>query len=215
MRLVIAALATLALAAAATAGCTINHRTSEYACAQHGDCAQGRVCSGGFCVVSGVIPDAPTADARPPDAPTTCPEPCTNCNFETMQCNVDCPLEDCESRVVCPAGWNCYIECRTPDSCRAGVDCRDAASCDIQCLATNSCRGVVCGPGKCNVHCAGTNSCQAIGNIPSVTCGPSCACDVTCQPLSSCASPSCTSAACDPPGRGCSSTPAGCNTCAP
>jgi hypothetical protein len=139
MRLVGAWITVVVVAAALATSCSINHRSSDYACTQQSDCEAGRTCVGGFCVDDGLPKDARTGvdattpvDARPvvdaqPDAPVqpVCPSQCTSCNFAMHECRIDCTQTNCVTQaVVCPPGWNCDIACSTQGACDEGIDCR-------------------------------------------------------------------------------------------
>jgi len=222
-KLALAWLSTLAIAAS----CSVTHRSGEYTCDTTTDCTGGRVCSDGYCVVvgggidapgpgkdGGPLPDAPKPDAPPPPQ---CPDECTSCNLPAKECRIQCGANSTQAcngmtPVVCPAGWNCDIECNRTNDCRFGVDCTDAASCTIECRGGGACRGVNCGDGKCDVQCTGFNSCSSM-----VNCNNSCECDVACtgSGTQTCGGDqgqavSCGSIACDDPSDGgCTSQPDG------
>jgi hypothetical protein len=220
MKLVIAWLALVGLAAIVATSCSVSHRSGEFTCNSSADCvgeAAGRICSGGFCVVPGAGIDAPmlhdapkiTFDASIPDA-DACPAQCTSCDLGQMTCNIVCTnaSQNCANTVTCPAGFHCTIGCTPGNACK-DVDCLDAASCNVTCSGSGSCRQVSCGPTPCDVSCTGQSSCRG------VACGLSCACDVTCGDLASCENVFCSHQVCDGPiGAGCSSQldPI-CNTC--
>lgn len=199
--------------AVAVLGCSINHRSDQYACTVTSDCEPGRVCDNGYCVVSGGGGglDAPRADAPKPDidAAVSCPMPCTSCDMEAKTCTIDCEKTSCSSEIACPPGYKCNVLCNTDDSCRAGVSCEKSTSCTVECSGSRTCRDVVCGPGPCAVTCSGARSCR------DVACGDSCACDVTCTGFQSCTQGiQCTSLACRPGARpGCTSAPPFCQSC--
>jgi hypothetical protein len=199
------ALVTLAI----VAGCSIDHRTDQYACSPTAPCGDGRVCDQGFCVVAGTI-DAPRGDGPPSsnDA-NNCPAPCTSCNVQQKTCTVNCQLTSCASLITCPAGYKCDIQCNTDNACRSGISCQTAAGCTIECSGRQACEKVQCGPGPCAVTCSGPNSCR------DVACNNSCACDVICTGNQSCSRGiQCTSFACrNPTGPGCTSMPSFCRTC--
>ncbi len=148
-KLIGAWLATLALAAIVAASCSINHKSDDYTCTTQADCGPDRVCSGGYCVLTGVqdakvdSPTTPPPDARI-DAPMEmCPPQCTSCNVNTKQCNIDCAVTSCtQAAIVCPAGWDCDIKCSTNNACAMGVNCANAASCALTCSGQGSCRNV-------------------------------------------------------------------------
>ncbi len=198
----------LAVAAMTVGSCSINHKSDEFTfCERNTDCSTGQTCIQGVCTSSdgGVV----LVDAKPPLDAFECPTQCTSCRPEAMECKIDCAVSPatCNSHIVCPAGWNCDIQCTTGGSCRNGVDCTDAKSCGIVCKGSNSCRGVQCGEGKCGITCSGTSSCR------DVACGSSCACDVECQDPSLCDNVVCSSPACNTFAGGCSSQFPTCNTC--
>ncbi|HSR95925.1 MAG TPA: hypothetical protein VLM79_02590 [Kofleriaceae bacterium] len=203
--------------AVATGGCSVNHRSGDFACEKQADCSTGRTCVDGFCV-------AMQADAAVPgdgkvDAPTTdanlCPSSCTSCSNDSKTCNIDCAALGgaCNRPVRCPEGWNCNLLCSTPGSCRNGVTCPGGGlSCDVTCSGRGSCSEFTCNSGPCDIRCTGTDTCT------SISCGNACACDINCATDSSCASKiTCRSDECRA-GRGCTSVsplPTLCNACVP
>ena len=217
MKLIVAWLAAFTLAAVTSASCSVPHKSTAYECATQADCADlpGRVCNGGYCVVTGTtgdaaLPDAPKppGDGAPDAPPNACPAQCTSCDLGQKTCKIDCAVTSCTTaEIVCPTGWNCSIGCSTPNSCRNGIDCTSAASCAIACTGSGSCRDLACGTGKCTVSCTGQNACR------QVSCGDACACDVTCSNGASCEQVMCTSFGCGTLGGGCTSLRPGCNTC--
>lgn len=210
-------LAVLVVLAVIAVSCSINHVTGEYECDTTADCTNnglaGRVCSDGLCVV----PGGPKMDAAV-DSPTTdgstdasgCPAQCTSCNLSKKECTINCAIAPggCQNAVVCPAGFNCIVQCGPQNSCRNGINCLMTLSCVIDCTGSGSCRNLACGPGPCDVNCAGNGSCRG------VACGQSCACDVTCGGLADCTTVTCTAPQCrDFLTGGCSSMFNGCDTC--
>jgi hypothetical protein len=200
----------IVVALALAAGCSISHRTQDYACTTNMDCKDGRVCNQGFCIVPGSI-DAPKppGDAHPDTPGNNCPAECTSCNVSQKTCTIDCSqtsVVDCNNKVACPAGYHCDILCNRDGMCRNGVDCTGGASCAVMCSSGNTCQGVECGPGPCDVTCSGTSSCEG------VSCNNSCACDINCTGSQSCRSIFCTSPLCSS-GFGCTSVPVGCHSC--
>lgn len=211
---------------AIAASCSITHRSGEYACVTTADCDGGRSCSSGYCIVvgSGVDAPGPIKDGGDrPDAPRMvdapepqdCPSGCSSCDIPRKECRIVCGApgaQPCNSMtaVVCPAGWNCDIECNRTNDCRFGVNCTNAASCAVECKGGGACRGVTCGEGKCDVLCSGFNSCSSM-----VNCNNSCECDVACtgQGTQTCGGDlgqavSCGTVACDDPtDGGCTSQP--------
>jgi hypothetical protein len=188
--------------------CSISHRSGDYACTMQSECATGRLCVGGFCVLSSTI-DAPGGNGDGPHADSNngCPAACTSCNVAARSCTIDCSMGGCSGPVTCPTGYNCNIQGNTDGACRNGVDCQNGASCVVSCTGANSCRGVQCGDGLCNVACIGTSSCR------NVACNSSCKCDVACTGTSSCADTiQCTTSACRN-GLGCSSLLPSCHSC--
>lgn len=175
-------------AGSALAGCSIDRRSSAFACQGNGDCESGRMCIDQLCVV-------PNKDAG-----GDCPQGCTRCEGGT--CYVDCTSARCDN-FDCPAGFKCNITCGT-GRC-TDIDC-GASDCDVLCEGANACIDVDCGTGKCNVVCSGRRSCT------EVTCDDSCGCQVTCDGLVSCTDVTCPMGCNE--GNGCSSTAAAaCNTC--
>lgn len=214
MKLVVAWLSVLVLASISAGSCSINHRSGEFECSKQSDCPDGRVCTGGYCVVPGGTVDAPKSDGpaidgTPGDGPmNNCPPQCTSCDQGSHTCKIDCAVTSCNSQVVCPTGWNCDVACTVSNSCRSGVKCPAGAnSCNITCSGTGSCRSLECGTGKCDVACTGSMSCRG------VDCGNSCGCDVKCGPGATCEAVQCTAFQCDT-GLGCSSMVVpSCRTC--
>lgn len=220
----------IAVALALAAGCSVNHRSTDFACSAEQRCADGRTCVDGFCVIAA---DSGAVDTPGPlgDA-AVCPSPCTSCNPAQKICTVDCSLNSdvCNRAVSCPAGWNCNVLCSINNQCNSGVSCGGAASCTITCSGRQTCRTVTCGTGACNVTCLGPASCNnqvtcgtgacnvnCSGNLAcggEVSCGQACACDVRCQLNASCAAvlckPGCLGTT--PPAL-CISTTNGCNSC--
>jgi len=187
----------------ALAGCSVNHRSGDFACDKQSDCSAGRSCIEGFCVFpddSG-IPDGPHADAA------VCPSVCTSCNLDQKSCTIDCALNGgCKTQVICPLGFSCDVRCSGDGACASGVSCTGSTSCKITCSGTQSCRNLSCGLGPCNVACTGNASCD------QVNCGLACACDVSCSATSLCRTLTC-KPNCLAAGRGCTSLTVGCNTC--
>ena len=199
---------------AVLAGCSVSHKSQEFACTHSNDCAShpGTVCDNGFCVVPSTI-DAPGMKMdgpRPPDGGgNNCPTGCTSCNVQQKTCTIDCNAgANCNNSVQCPAGYHCDIKCDTDNACRNGVSCVGGASCTVECSGQSSCRNVECGTGPCDVTCSAQDSCRG------VSCNNSCACDVLCTGQQSCTSGTvtCTSLLCQS-GAGCSSVMAGCHSC--
>jgi hypothetical protein len=188
--------------AIALAGCSVSHRSGDFACDKQSDCAAGRSCIEGFCVLpadSGV-PDTPHSDAA------VCPSVCTSCNLDQRSCTIDCALNGgCKQQVNCPLGFSCDVQCSRDSACSNGVSCAGSTSCKVTCSGTQSCRNVSCGLGACAISCTGSASCDGL------TCGSSCACDVTCNGIALCRNLSC-KPGCAVGGR-CTSLPLGCNTC--
>jgi hypothetical protein len=192
--------------------CSITHKSDSFACGPNGECASGRTCEDGFCVVTG----GPLDDARKPgdDAPikepdaNKCPDQCTTCDLDNSQCLIDCTQANCDGPVKCPPGFSCEIDCNEDGSCTHGVDCTDSVSCDVTCTGDGSCKGVVCGDGRCDVTCLGDQSCR------TVNCEKSCACDVTCGDAADCTAVTCTAPQCDGAfGGGCRSSNFMCDSC--
>jgi hypothetical protein len=199
--------ATVVCIALLLTACTINHASDKYACTKNTDCDPGRVCSDGFCVVSGSQVDASHIDAPRGGDGGQCPAGCTSCNVAQKTCTINCMLGSCNGQVTCPTGYKCDIQCNTDGSCKNGINCQNAASCNVECQSQNSCQNVQCGTGPCAINCAGQSSCK------NVACGSSCACDVLCSGSSSCSSGiQCSSFACKS-GLGCTSVPALCHSC--
>jgi hypothetical protein len=218
----IAALATglaAALALALAAGCSVSHRSGDFACDAEQRCANGRTCVDGFCVVAA---DSGVVDTLPPlgDA-AVCPSQCTSCNLAQRACVIDCAANTgaCNQAVTCPAGWSCNVLCSLPSQCNSGVLCGNATSCTIACGARQTCNvtcsgnsscgnSVLCGAGACNVNCTGNLACAG-----EITCGQACACDVTCRINAACAAVTCKPGCIGTPPAFCISTANGCNSC--
>ena len=215
MKIVVAWLFLIAIALVAAGSCSIKHQSEQYECESTADCAElgdNRVCSEGLCVVPGggmkdAAIDAKSTDARI-DASVACPSTCTSCNQDKKECVVDCSQNPtlCQNALSCPLGWSCIFKCNTSSSCRQGVSCQASTGCQVECTANFACRNIQCGPGPCDVTCSGSNSCSG------VSCNASCACDVECGTQASCFNVICNKPMCDT-GLGCSSQPAGCETC--
>jgi len=196
-------------------GCSISHRSGEFACTDTSQCNSGRTCIGGFCVVSGPV-DASHGEIDAPSGHldagmSTCPPQCTTCNVAAKTCTIDCETTDCTGTVTCPAGYTCNINCNAIGSCTQGIDCAMAKACTIACTERQSCENVECGSGTCDLMCTGRQSCE------DVDCGSSCKCDVACTGLDACGGTiTCPSPICiGSNGQGCSSTtdPSFCSTC--
>lgn len=190
----------LAIAAAIDTGCSVAHRSDNFACESQADCSNGRMCSDGLCIVG-------FGNNGPNDAPNAdCPAQCTSCDRAEQSCVVDCDSapELCQRAITCPAGWSCDIRCTGNDSCSA-VDCNAAAACEITCDGNDSCSQIACGTARCDITCNGLDSCAAID------CTNACACMVRCEDDESCAALSCP-ATCGSQ-AGCTSRRPGCDTC--
>lgn len=223
MRLVVAAV--LAHLAAcyhpATLDCTVQ-------CSAATDCTGGQACRGGWCVGSGVtcdhdghpvIIDAATmsdGSVVTPDADATayklCQQGCSRgtCDAQGV-CVIDCSgTGKCLNDVTCPTNLPCRVVCGD-GSCQHHVFCSMATSCEVQCTGTNACGDEIQCPANhtCDVTCSGAGSCKR-----RTRCADSCSCDVTCSGSLSCPEPSeCPLATTCKVGNGCSSIPAGCDTC--
>ncbi len=180
----------------ASASCLVDRKSEEFSCTMTTDCADGRVCTGGFCLQGTETPDAP------PDVPA-CPEPCETCDLALKTCTVNCSAADDCAAVTCPVGFACDISCSN-NACD-DIDCSEAQSCVVSCTGSNACGNVTCGPGRCDVTCSGVNACDV------VDCEASCVCDVDCD-----AGDDCNAAMCPMPTAGpgdCTDgTPAGCDS---
>lgn len=200
------ALGMLAALVVASTSCLVDRKTEEFACASTAECTDGRVCTGGFCIQGGVLPDAN------PDTPG-CPAPCDACDLALETCTVDCSAADNCDAVTCPAGFACDITC-SGNACD-DIDCTAAASCTINCDGANACGNVTCGPGTCDVTCNGNQACDV------VDCRDACECDVDCDAGADCQAAMCpipTSGAgdcTDGTPAGCDSTPAKCERTCP
>jgi hypothetical protein len=198
--------------ALAVAGCSVSHRSGDFACERQADCATGRTCVDGFCVApqadASVPGDASVLDAPPPPDANVCPAVCTSCSVDTKTCNIDCQRNGgaCNGPIKCPEGWDCNLQCSTINSCRNGVTCPAGRACNITCSGRMSCAKFMCGSGACTIDCIGSESCSEL------SCGNACACDISCEPTASCNGLMCKSEGCTQR-RGCTSLELGCNTC--
>ncbi len=183
--------------------CSIDHRSDGLVCVTKPDCTNGRDCVDGYCVGGSTV-DAPRIDAKPIDA-KVCPGRCDSCDVGTNTCRIACSTNNCQSKVVCPVGWDCAITCNDANSCNAGVQCSGNQKCDVTCNGSGSCNDVRCGDRKCTVACIGTGSCG------QVDCNNACACDVMCAGVGSCGGP----LDCAGPNNRCDVLPNGCSSAAP
>nr|HEX4312550.1 hypothetical protein [Kofleriaceae bacterium] len=207
-------------------GCSVTHRSGEFACDPEGNCTGGRICEDGFCVVPGATDDAGVdaphhgsgsgSGSAKPDAGmgSSCPAQCSSCDDATNTCLIDCKANPglCAKAITCPPGYNCDVECTTQNSCRTGVACPESGACTVDCTGQSSCQNVSCGNGPCDVSCTGGESCRTVG------CNNSCACDVTCGANSRCETITCSDLECETFNNNgqqeCSSTQNPlCNTC--
>jgi hypothetical protein len=205
--------ATWLLGLALAAGCSVNHRSGDFACERQEQCASGRTCIEGFCVALQADASVPNDASNSIDAPTDanmCPPACTSCSDDTKTCTIDCQRAGgaCNGPVKCPEGWNCNVVCSTINSCRNGIACPAGRTCNITCSGRMSCSKFACGSGPCDIQCIGQDSCTEL------TCGTACACDIRCEPLAACDGLTCKSEDCRlRPGPGCTSMQLTCNTC--
>ena len=169
MKRAIVAIAVLA------AACSVNRRSNQLACTSSTTCSDGRTCVQGFCVFD----DGGVAKGDGPQG--NCPSQCTSCNNGQMTCNI---TGGSGNDVVCPAGWDCTINCSATGSC-SSVSCNNASSCTVECSGVGSCAHVDCGNAQCAVHCSGTGACS------QVDCPSSCQCDVTCAGTNACSTLQC------------------------
>jgi hypothetical protein len=204
-----------ALVIASIAGCSVNHRSGDFACEKQADCSTGRTCIDGYCVAlqadaSVPIDSSVKTDAAPPiDANNGCPQPCTSCNSDSKTCNIDCMSNGgaCNGPLRCPEGWNCNVLCSLAGSCSNGLVCPPGQFCKVTCSGRQSCNQFTCNTGRCDIECLGANSCT------SLSCGAACACDINCVNTTSCGSKiACKSDLCTD-GRGCTSTSIPATTC--
>jgi hypothetical protein len=130
---VVTAMVATVMVTIALAGCSVDRRSSAFACEGTPDCSGGRVCVDQFCVVPGSGSGSDGA----------CPKDCTRCEGGT--CYLDCTEEDCIN-FDCPSGWKCNITCGQ-DRC-VNVDC-GTSDCDVQCDGNDACTDVDCGTGRC------------------------------------------------------------------
>lgn len=221
-RFVFLRLVLLVTAVATLHGCLVDRRSDEFRCAVPTDCAYGRTCELGWCVVSGSQgPDGGGGgvDGAPQPTPdgavstSACdPTQCTECDASGT-CVIRCDTVDsCSSQVVqCQADVPCRVECTGLDSCDQSINCQAASSCEILCTGDGSCSdSIQCGSGPCNVTCTGITSCRS-----RVECEDSCACDTTCSDFASCAFLRCPGNTCRVDGECSSIADPSCNTCGP
>jgi hypothetical protein len=149
-------------------GCFIDRKSEELRCDTTGDCTNGRTCENNYCVGNAT----PLFDAL-------CPPQCSACNATTLSCTINGAGGD---DITCPVGWNCTINCITPDACH-DVTC-STGSCTVMCTATEGCHDINCGVGRCTVTCSAPDACH------DISCAASCACDVTC-PTGNCNTSTC------------------------
>jgi hypothetical protein len=228
-------LAAVTLAVVTAGSCSVNHRSGDFACTRTSECADGRVCSDGLCVLTNPPPPDAGGDGGIPGG--ACPATCSSCDGASRTCNIDCLLDSdvCARPITCPQGWNCMINCAADNSCRAGIDCRQAASCQVNCFADGSCRNATCGAGDCSFECDGTDSCSGIacgtgasqvacngenschdnngGAGLGVDCSNACSCNVQCNLDSACLPVTCPAGCDGNTGEGCTARRPGCNTC--
>lgn len=193
----------LLVAAALLAGCQVDTRSDGFRCELPDDCAAGRTCVDGWCVLGD-----DDAGVEPPDA-LVCPPVCDAC--EAGRCVIRCDAASaCAAEVVCPAGIPCTVECTGVGSCGGGVDCSASSDCDVECVAMTSCAGAIsCGTGPCLVRCTAPDSCGS-----NIDCNSACACDVECTGAGSCAgNEDCPGGGSCDPGEGCTSAPNPCHSC--
>ncbi len=143
-------------------------------------------------------------EALPPTG-SGCPSECTG-GCSGGACLITCGADACNaSNIVCPAGFDCRIECVGHHACKdAAIDCPPDHRCDVSCnnpSSDHACEKatLTCTNGPCAVTCTGdapckqmdircgTNACNAScvdqdDDFPAVECGSACACDATtCQ----------------------------------
>jgi len=199
------------------AGCSVNHRSGDFACDRQADCSSGRTCIDNFCVAlqaDASVPVDSKNDAPPPTDANLCPSACTSCSNDSKTCTIDCMLNGgaCNGLIRCPEGWNCNVLCSLAGSCSNGLICPGGKSCKVTCSGRQSCNDFMCNTGPCDVECTGASSCN------SLSCGTACACDINCLNSTSCGSKiACKSELCRS-GRGCTSMPLAvptttCNSC--
>lgn len=152
------------MSVALVAACFVDRPSQSFECKTNADCASytdGRLCLGGYCVVSG------------------CPRDCTECNEVARTCTAECTSADSCNNVTCPSGWECTIHCTGGNAC-ADITCENDAKCSITCSGTDACENVSCGSAcACDLDCAAgacnTPVCPTSGNgtnqVPCTTDG--------------------------------------------
>lgn len=220
------------LAAALICGCYSPHlQECRVACDKSADCGTGQLCGeDGWCATpsnaghcarlladAGIIlmHDAPTPGdgSTGPDAEdinAACAAACTKGTCDQGTCVIDCSLYGaCNIDIVCPANVPCRVLCGDK-ACAHHITCPPSEPCDIECTGAYACGDqIFCGTAACTVDCSGFASCHHKTN-----CGSACACDVECTGSTSCPEASvCPLGLVCASGRGCTSTPTGCNTC--
>lgn len=94
-----------------------------------------------------------------------CPAECDSCARATclMACGPE-PEEKCDGDVlVCPAGFDCEIQCVGKDACKdASVMCPMGYGCHVSCDFDESCKStaILCGGGECAVECNSPEACK-------------------------------------------------------
>jgi hypothetical protein len=152
--------------------CSVQRRSSSYACDNTRDCEAGRVCTRGFCV------------DRTAPAPDECPTECTVCDLDDQTCEIDCSTGAPCPLVTCPPGFSCTILCDAPQGCGM-IDCTAGADCDITCTGPGACPRIECGTEPCDVDCEGQGACGFLD------CADSCRCDQSCREPGACLLSSC------------------------
>ena len=170
--------------------CLVDRKSDLLACTVQTDCASGRVCESGFCVVD----------------ENACPSECKSCDMsvtphicvldgnngasftcpKNVHCDITCASADACNNITCATGSSCTIVCSAGSACN-DITC-SGKSCNVMCTVANACDNVTCGGGD-NGSCA--IACTADGACNSVHCPSACSCAVTCGTATACGGISC------------------------
>jgi len=111
---------------------------------------------------SGCTGDTCNYPSDPPGG-GTCPPACTDCDFGTNTCIIECNSSNCDNVTIdCPADWACDVRCVGTSACRpVTINCPQSYACTILCDGTVPCEDAVfnCGDAICNVTCDATSPC--------------------------------------------------------
>lgn len=166
-------------------------------------CTGNNVCNGGGTCV-------PRCGFEPTPPGGSCPAACTgNCSGTICTILCDAPNE-CNSAagaIVCPAGWDCDVQCVNNQACQDNtITCPADYACSVTCTGNQACGGttVTCSQrGTCALSCSdtggGEDCLSAVLNCGYNTCTASCTADTT-RPTVNCDGTwGCTCTPCPPP----------------